>query len=282
MLSTILRPLSRRACTAAVLALAAVAGVAKAEEKSPYSVSMGLDAQSHFISYGFDVWGGGNDANPFSDRSTVFGYITVNAALADNLTASVNLWGDVNDNATSGLGGDVQEIDFNTGLTYTIESFSIGLTHGYWNYAGDEEKILDLVVGFADGATITQTDAFSLNPSVVFHWRYDGNGPQSDGIAVVPGIKPSFTLMKESKYPITLAVPISFAIFESGFQGGDSGFGFFTAGLTASVPLAFIPEKYGAWTASAGVSYWNTPDDTNPLNPEESFVTTFLSVGFSF
>ncbi len=292
MLSSIWSSISSRARkTAAVLAFAAAttvaANVSHADEaaavKSAYSASFGLDFTSHFISYGADVWGGGDVISPFSPRSTAFGYGTLNVAFADNVTGFINIWGDLNDNVDSGIGGPIQEIDFNTGVTVTFDKVALTLTHGFWNYAGDEEKILDFTVGYNDADLYKDfADGLALNPSFTVHWRYDGNGPQEDGAAFVPGIKPSFTFLKDSRYPVTLAVPTSIAFFTDEFQGGDSGYGYFTVGLTASVPLAFIPAKYGTWTASAGLAYWNTPEDAIPNNPEENFITTTLSVGVSF
>jgi hypothetical protein len=273
MVSKVLGLFSRHArLGVAAIALAACAGPAREEEaKSPFSVSMDISTQSHFISYGADVWGGGGKASPFSDQSTLNTNLTISAAVADNLSVYINLWGDINDNAGDTLGGNIQEIDFNAGATYTMDEWSFTLAHGFWIYASDTEKILDFVVAFADGRMITQSDDWSLNPSVIFHYRYDGNGGQDTGLAVVPGIRPSFTFNKESKYPIDLAVPVNIGLFTDDFQGGDSG-------------LAFINDtgKYGTWTASAGATYWNTSDEAIPGNPEENFISTFLSIGLAF
>jgi hypothetical protein len=287
MVSKVLGMLRRHATLGvAAVAVAACAGVAKADAaKSPFSVSFGLDAQSHFISYGADVWGGGTKMGPlFTNSSTVNAYETVTCAVADNLSVFVNVWSDLNNNTGQSLGGDVQEIDLNTGVTYTMDKFSFTLAHGFWNYAGDTEKIVDFTVAYADGDMISHSADWSLNPSVVFHWRYDGNNGQDTGLCVVPGIRPAYTFSKDTKYPVTVAVPINIGLFTDDFQGGDSGYGFFSAGGVVSIPLTFINEtgKYGTWTASAGLTYWNTPDDAIPGNPEENFVTSFLSVGLSF
>jgi hypothetical protein len=286
MVSKVLSLFSRHArLGVAAVALAACAGMAHAEEeKSPFSVAMDISAQSHFVSYGFDVWGAGGKASPLSDDSTVNTNLTITAAVADNLSVYINLWGDINDNAGDTLGGNIQEIDFNAGATYTMDEWSFTLAHGFWIYAGDTEKIVDFIVAYADGDKITRSDDWSLNPSVIFHWRYDGNGGQDTGLAVVPGIRPSFTFSKESKYPISLAVPVNIGLFTDDFQGGDSGYGFFSAGAVVSVPLAFINDtgKYGTWTASAGATFWNTSEDAIPGNPEENFISTFVSLGLAF
>lgn len=291
MLSSI-KSLSRRVrAAAAAVALASTAltaGTAQAEEVavgSAYSLSFGTDFTSHFISYGADVWGGGSEYSPFSAKSTAFTYGTLTAdfgTLGDSVGFSgfVNVWSDLNNNVESGIGSSVQEIDLNVGVTATIENFSITLANGLWIYAGGEEKVADLVIAYSDGDSIIE--GFALNPSVTLHYRYEGNGGQDTGLVVVPGIRPSITL-GEGAYAPTLGFPVAAGFFtESGFQGGDSGFGFLSAGVAVSVPLAFVPPQYGAWTLSASATYWHTPDDTIPNNPSENFVVTALSLGLSF
>jgi hypothetical protein len=274
---------SKVALAAVALAAAAFApSTAQAADEKPgsaYSFSFGTDVTSHFISYGADVWGGGDEFAPFGPRSTAFTYGTMTAKFSDNLSGFVNVWSDLNNNVDSAIGGPIQEVDVNAGLTLSLDKLSLTVAHGYWIYAGDEEKILDLVVGYNDADLLAK--GFALNPSVTVHWRYDGNNSQTKGFCVVPGIKPSFTF-GEGAYPVTLAIPVSVAIFEGGFQGGDGGIGFVSAGATLSVPLAFIPVKYGNWTASASATYYYTPKDQIPGNPEENFVVTALSVGVAF
>lgn len=278
---------SRRARSAAAIALAAAAftgSPARAQEEavgSAYSLSFGTDYTSHFISYGADVWGGGDEFSPFSARSTAFTYGTLTSKFTDNLSGFVNVWGDINNNVESGIGGSIQEIDVNVGLTLTIDKFSITAANGLWVYSGDEEKIFDVVVGFNDGGTLIE--GVGLNPNVTLHYRYDGNGTQETGLVVVPGIKPSFTFGADSQFPVTLAIPVAAGFFtDDGYQGGDSGFGFLSAGGVVSVPLAFVPKQFGLWTLSASAIYYYTPEDQIPNNPDEHFVVTALSLGMSF
>lgn len=283
MLKGICRRLARRAIVMAAGAGLMLAGFASpvqaADEDSAYSFSFGYDKSSHFISYGLDVWGGGGDACPFSGDSTSFAYGTVTAKFSDQISGFVNVWADVNDNIDSDIGGSVQEIDLNIGGTFTMDKFSFTLAHGCWWYAGDTEHIIDFTVAYADGESFVP--GLSINPSVTVHWRYEGNGGQDEGVAIVPGIKPTFTLNKESDYPITISLPISVAFFSDDFQGGDSGFGYFSAGVAASVPLSFIPPKFGAWSVTGSVTYYCTDDDAIPGNPADQFTVTAISVGVS-
>jgi hypothetical protein len=261
-----------------------------AEKPSPrtgeaFTFSAGVDTSSHFISFGADVWGGGSDANPFGSDSTRFVYGTVTAKISDEMSAFLNIWSDINNNADDTIGGHIQEVDVNAGISYKFEKFTLGLAHTHWIFSGETENAVEVSLGFDDkGAYESFAGAdFALNPAVLVHYRYDVIGSQEDDVAVVQAsIRPTFTFNAESEYPITLAVPAAVAFFLGDYQGGDSGFGYANIGLSASVPLAFIPVQYGAWTAGATATFWHTPDDAIPTNPEENFVVTGLSVGVSF
>ncbi|GIW75825.1 MAG: hypothetical protein KatS3mg104_0888 [Phycisphaerae bacterium] len=272
----------RKTCLAlAASAVVSFLGSSSHAAETKYSFSAGLDFTSHFISFGADVWGGGDSFSPFSAKSTVFGYGTLSAEFTDQISAFVNIWSDLNDNVDSAIGGPIQEVDFNVGVTYTLEKFSFTLTHNYWLYAGDNENAVELAVAYDDSEL--WGGKFALNPSALIHYRYEGQSGQEECAVIQLGVAPTvYTFMEESDYPISISVPAAVAFFTDDYQGGDSGFGYANIGVKASVPLAFIPPEYGAWSAGASVTYWFTPDDAIPGNPEESFVVTALSVGFSY
>jgi hypothetical protein len=283
MIKGICRRLARRAMVLAAGAGLVVAGFASPvqaqEEESAYSFSFGYDKTSHFISYGLDVWGGGGSACPFGSDSTSFAYGTVTAKFNDQISGFVNVWADINDNIDSDIGGVVQEVDLNIGGTFTMDKFAFTLANGCWWYAGDTEHILDFTVAYSDGEA--WVPGLSINPSLTLHYRYEGNGGQDEGLVVVPGIKPTFTLMKESDYPVTVSLPVSLGFFTDDYHGGDSGFGYFSAGVAVSVPLSFIPEKFGVWSVNASAIYYCTEDDVIPSNPADQFTVTSIGIGVS-
>lgn len=245
------------------------------------AITAGFDATSHFISFGADVWGGGNDNPlPFANDSTYFAYGTATLKFTDELSGFINLWSDNNNNTDSSIGGDVQEIDLNVGVNYAWDKFTFGLAHNYWIYAGEEEKAVEVSVGYNDMDVLAE--GFALNPAILAHYRYDGFGGQEEAAVIQASIRPTFTVAKDTAYPITLAVPAAVAFFVDHYQGGDSGFGYANVGLSASVPLAFIPEGYGAWSAGASAILWYTPEDSIPNNPDEVFVVTSLSLNVAF
>ncbi|MFT4546847.1 MAG: hypothetical protein ACI9MB_000792 [Verrucomicrobiales bacterium] len=84
---------------------------------SGFSGVISLDVNTHFISYGADIWGAGSEwadalFNPF---------VEISFALNDNLTLSVGTWWDVNDNASS----NIDEWALNAGVTYYYTSSDV-------------------------------------------------------------------------------------------------------------------------------------------------------------
>ncbi len=273
---------SSKIALAAAAVLAVGTSSARADD-TKYTFSAGLDFTSHFISFGADVWGAGDSISPFSAKSTAFGYGTLSAAFTDELSGFVNIWSDLNDNVDSNIGGPIQEVDVNVGLTYAWDKFEFTLAHTYWLYGGDNENAIQFAVSYND-ADLWGDSGFALNPSLLVHWRYEGIGSQEECAVIQLGVSPTvYTFMEDSDYPISLSVPVNVGFFTDDYQGGEGGgFGYANIGVVGSVPLAFIPAEYGAWSASASVTYWYTPDDEIPGNPEESFVVTALSIGFSY
>jgi hypothetical protein len=253
---------------------------------SKLSYSAGVDFSSHFISFGGDVWGGGYDASPFSSRSTSFVYGTVSAKFTDELSGFVNLWSDNNDNVDSEIGGPIQEVDFNVGVSYTFEKFTVGIAHAYWMFGGGAEKAFELSAGYNDaGMWDDWVKGLSLNPSFLAHYRYDSTGDLGGENACVlqVGVKPTYAFDQVDDYPITIGLPFNVGYFTDPYQGGDgAGIGYLNAGISATVPLAFIPKGYGNWTASLSEVYFHTYENDIPGNPANNFFVTTLSVGVSF
>ena len=260
----------------AALSMVLTASQASAEDDF-VSGSAGVSYNTHFISYGADVWGGGDSF--YGDRSTTFVWSDIAFDLSP-FSFNVGVWGDINDNAPASIGGSIQEIDWYVSLGYTIDRVSLGITYQQWNYAADIEEILDLSVSFDDSDLLPIT----LNPSLVWHFRTDGNGGQAEGSAIVASIGPGLTLNEESDYAVSVAFPLSVAFFvDDDFQGGNkSGYAYTSFGVGLSVPLAFIPSSYGEWSAGADVLAYFTEEDAIPGNPNENFVTGSLSISVAF
>lgn len=260
------------ACGAGLVMLASTA--AMAEDK--VSGNLGVSYNTHFISYGADVWGAGDDF--YGDESTTFVWGGVDIAVTDALSFNVGAWADVNDNGTQSLGGNIQEVDYWVGASYAIDIVTLGLTYQRWNYASDDEEVVDLSIGLDDSGFFGGD--FALNPSVVWHFRTNGNGTQASGSAVVVSVGPSFDLTEE----VSLTIPVGVGFFlDDDFQGGtQDGYAYSFAGGSLGVPLSFIPSDYGSWAMNFDVIAYFTDSDAIPGNPEEDFVTGSVGLTLAF
>lgn len=253
----------------AALAVVAMAGFgSQASAQDAVSGSFGYNYNSHFISYGVDVWGQGDELYGDEATNSVFG--SLSWAVAEPLTITAGFWTDINDNAAPSIGGDLQEVDIYVGASYAVGKFTLGATYQEWKYASDVEKIFDVSVSFDDTGLLP----IKLSPTITYHDRLDGNGAQTEGAALVGSIRPSFDLGFAS-----LAIPVGVAYFiDEDFQGGDDSYGYSYAGGSFAVPMTFIPEDLGAWSLTLDLIYYSTNEDAIPGNPEENFLTS--SIGF--
>lgn len=239
------------------------------------SGTLGYSYNSHFMSYGADVWGGGNDF--FGTKSTSFVDTGVTVNVTDAFSMNVGIWADYNNNAADTLGGNIQEVDWWIGGSYTIGIASLSATYQRWNYASDVEEIVDLAVGIDDSSYLGK---FALSPTLTWHIRTDGNGTQDQGSAMVLSIGPSVGLTEG----ISLTFPAGIGFFlNDNFQGGtDGGYAYSYIGASLGVPLSFIPAAYGEWAVNFDVIAYFTEKDAIPNNPKENFVTGSVGLRLNF
>jgi hypothetical protein len=232
------------------------------------SADVGLSYNSHFVSYGADVWGGGSDF--FGDRSTtsIYGDLAIKF---DALTFTLTVWSDLNDNTVSNIGGHIQEIDVDPGFTYTMGKVTAGVTYNAWTYAGDVEESLDFSLGFDDTGLIAP--GFALNPKVTWHDRVSGNLGigQRVGSAIVLSVAPSIPL--DDGFSLTIPAGVAFFTTKD-FQGGTKdGYGFSYVGGSLGYGLGFIPASYGKWSVNFDLIAYFTDSKAIPSNPEHNFLT---------
>ncbi len=251
----------------ALTAMSSLHAIAGTSPKAPASVapppdtpfvtgSLSLMLNTHFVSYGQDIWGAGNSFDdPLFNPSLELVF-----DLGGGLKGIVGTWWDVNDNATSSIGNRIQEIDVWTGLSYGVGDFTFTLLYQAWMYAEQTEHIVDLKIAYADGF---------LNPFLMLHGRVGIDIPGfEEGLVTQLGIAPSKTWGD-----LTLTVPISVAADTDGFHSGSSGFSFASGGIS----LAYAISKHVSFSIGATAYYTN--DSVIPTNPDDFFVTG--STGFT-
>ncbi len=260
-----------------------------------------LDFNTHFISYGADVW---SDGSSMSDP-TFNPNLELYFALPGDLTLTIGTWWDVNSKPGSGnspIGGRIQEVDVYAGLGYTFDKFTVSATYQAWMYGSETEEILDIKFAY---------DTF-LAPSLTIHNRLDqGAAPGDEGTILVLGL--SHTI---EAGPLAISFPVNLAYFVTdGFhqdpkaaiaatpdipaelgipavpaspavaaiEEADAGFGYLSIGVAASLPLSpYIGDGFGEWALNGGVTYFITEDEIIPNNPQSSFLTASLGLSVAF
>lgn len=226
-----------------------------------------LDFNSHFVSYGADVWSDGASMGDMGFNPS----LELAFALPAGFTGTLGTWWDVNSKGDSLIGGQMQEIDVWAGLAYTYEKFTVGVTYQDWIYGDATEEILDVKFAY---------DCF-LAPSLTIHNRLgEGASGGNEGTILVLGVSHSI-----EAGPVTVSFPVNVAYFcQDDFHANstDDGFGYASIGVGAALPLTALADSFGDWTLNAGLTYYFTDDDVVG-NPDESdFLTTSVGLSLAF
>jgi hypothetical protein len=128
---------------------------------------------------------------------------------------------------------------------------------------------------------------FALNPTVLVAFEFDGQADAgvNEGIYAQLGIAPGYTFLADTAYPLTLSVPLAVGLSLSDYYefgtGSDDTFGYFSAGATLSVPLAFIPPEFGKWVVKGGVQVLFLGDNLKAINDGDE-IQVIGTVGLAF
>jgi hypothetical protein len=128
---------------------------------------------------------------------------------------------------------------------------------------------------------------YALNPSVLVAFEFDGQADagRDKGVYAQLGIAPGYTFLPQSAYPLAVSVPLAVGLslkdyYEFG-TGSDDTFGYFSGGVTLSVPLAFIPPAFGKWLVKGGVQVLYLGDNLKAINDGDE-VQVIGTVGLAF
>jgi hypothetical protein len=162
-------------------------------------------------------------------------------------------------------------------LTFTASYRRFESPNGYYGSANGIELSLE----FDDSKLLGK---FALNPHVTWIAPLSANYEDSEeGHYFEFGIEPSFAIGERSRYPITVALPAIVAGGDQHYYAGRS-FGFASAGVRVSVPLAFVPASAGKWNLAASATYYRLGETaaqlTNDGDRNEQLFAGVLSVEF--
>jgi hypothetical protein len=240
---------------------------------SAISMDAGVTLGNFYIERGVIIQHEGLISQPYAD---LYYKLYQGDGFINKVTATVGLWGDLSTaglpsspDATS-LGRDFTEFDVIPGLAVQFENrFTLTTRFNQWfNPSGGyhQGRWVNTTLGFDDTGLTGQN--FSIQPYL--NVLYELPGPSYPGLKphawyFEPGISPNYTFFSGSQYPVNLAFPIAVGLGNR-FYAGDT-YGYLSVGPQVSVPLAFIPLKYGKWTASLGYRYINLGPTTAAIAP---------------
>lgn len=242
-----------------------------AAEESPWSFSAALDLNSHFMSYGVNVWG--DDTEDIGDEVLFNPSFQVDYALNETSGLYAGIWADVNGLATgdidwaSDLGSDIQEIDVWVGYWVTSGKWTVDFTLQQWYYGGETEGIFDITVSYD----------MMFSPYFKAHNRFEGVGDQENGTMYeVGGTLYEGAVGDNFSYSFPIGVGFSFAEYH---VEDEDGYAYSYIGASGSYVMyssdSLEIDLHG------GLTYYNTDKDTTG-NDEDGYLTGTIGVGFSF
>lgn len=242
---------------------------------------LGVSAVSQYITRGVVLENQGAIIQPFAD---LYFKLYEGDGLINKVSLNLGIWSSLHDRKTdagaaSGSGSSTTrnwyEFDYTVGLATTFAQ-NWTFTPSFYAFLSPNDGFntfygLNLNLAYND-SELWGGGGFALNPSVtvLFELENKAGTGGDEGIYYEVALNPTF-----AAGPATIAVPIKAGFGSNDFYGSlnpatgsidNEGFGFVSAGVVASMPLAFIPECYGTWTVNAGATYYYLGDGTSDFN----------------
>ncbi len=242
------------------------------EEESPFAFSLSLDANSHFMSYGVNVWG--SETEDIGDEILFQPSASISYDISETQGVYAGVWFDINGVEGAGpgdvgpdLGGDTKEMDLWVGYWFVVGDFTVDFTLQSWLYGGENEGIFDVAISY---------DTL-FAPYVKFHNRFETVGTsQQKGTMVEIGGTLYENEYKGIAYSVGAGVGFSFDDYH---VAGEDGYAYSFIGLSAS--YVFYSSDDVDIDVHGGLTYFDTEKDTTG-NAESGYLTANFGIGFSF
>jgi len=181
------------------------------------------------------------------------------------------------------------EVDWYPSLSIVFPE-GISLTTIYYFYTSPNDAFstaqeLNFNLGWDDSEVLGR---FAMSPYVnlAVETKRTAFGPNK-GVGLQLGVEPTLYEVPIEDYPITFTVPVEVGLslhqYYERASGNGSPFGYVNFGLSASMPLSFVPEALGSWSAGVtGRGYYlsNTLARANSSDHMYPVVNGGLSVEF--
>ena len=199
-----------------------------------------------------------------------------------SVALGIGIWNSFQTAKTGATGGptNLYETDYYPSLTLGWQGgLETSVTYNVYTspngaFATTQEVALGLA--FDDSELL---GPFALGPTATFAFETDNTsfGTDTKGgyaeFGVEPGIELSLPMDDAGDYPVTTSFPLAVGIsLYDYYNDGVSNdvWGFFSFGLNASVPLAFIPNDFGAWSLGAGINVLVLNDTLKAINSNDN------------
>ena len=257
----------------------AVKTVQEVAKESCISGDIGFDVTNAYYFHGIRQEDNGFIIQPYAD---LYFKIYEGTGFLTSLSVDLGIWNSFHsDRGVASSTSNWYEFDFSAGLTATLaEKWTFGAAFKYYGSPGDyfgNAYTVAFKLGYDDKDLL---GAFSMQPYVIVEWELDGksaNGSDT-GVYYEVGLTPNVDLG-----PVNLALPLRAGFGSSDYYAGDEGFGYASAGVTATYGLTFIPECLGEWSLSANATYLHLGEGTDVSNngdDNEWIFTGGLKVAF--
>jgi hypothetical protein len=235
-------------------------------KESFISGDIGINVVSQYVSRGLIFENQGAILQPYAD---LYFKLYSGEGFVNEVTLALGIWNSFHSRKTdAGLvsGGASStaswyEFDFTVGLPITFAKNWTFTPSYYWFLSPNDGfstfQGVNLALAYDD------TDlfgAFALHPKVQVLFELEnkaGNGA-STGIYYEIGIAPGLPAYGD----LSVSFPITAGFGSDQFYANDASFGYVSGGVSLAYALKFIPEGFGAWTATAGYTYYYLGSDS--------------------
>ncbi len=250
---------------------------------------LGVNIVSQYVSRGVIFENQGAIIQPYADL--YFKLYESESGFLNKVQLNLGIWnsfheektdaGLADDNGTARRGGSTTdswyEFDFTAGVSFTFAK-NFTFTPSYFTFLSPNDGFatfhgLNLKLAYDDSA-LWGDSGFKLSPyvQVLFELENKAGTGADEGIYYEVGIAPSFPVG-----PLTVTLPVTAGFGSNDFYGSfdekdgsvdDEWFGFVSGGvnLAYSIPDSVIPECLGAWTVTAGYTYYYLGEGTSDFN----------------
>jgi hypothetical protein len=211
-----------------------------------------------------------------------YGEMAINLFKGEGILSSVDLgmgaWFSFQSEQTGATGGgpsNLYEVDYYPSISASLSNgLSTSVSYILYtspNGAFSTIQQLDLGLAYDDSELL---GPFAIGPTATFSFEVDNgsDGGSREGgyfeLAGAPSIDLSFPADDAGNYPLTMSFPLAVGLSMYDYYEfcdldalGDcvgpthnQTFGFFSFGANAGVPLTFIPDDFGEWSANLGIN----------------------------